>query len=179
MTERTKPQLPVSRPESDGGNQDGLAVLADSSRADCRRRAMDLLARREHSRVELERKLGSRGFTDITLSATLDDLEQEGLLADHRFAESFIRARAGRGQGPVRILAELGARGVDAAIAAEIIRESGVDWPGLAVEVRIKRFGRDTPAGYLERARQARFLQYRGFEGDQIAAALDQTADFD
>jgi regulatory protein len=177
MTERTKP--PSSRPEAGleaDGDHSGLAELADrTNRTACRRRAMDLLARREHSRVELTRKLGSRGFADDTLAATLDELEREGLLADHRFAESFIRSRAGRGQGPVRIMSELGTRGVDASTAAELIRESGVDWPGLAAETRIKRFGREAPASYTERARQARFLQYRGFEGDQIAAALDQS----
>ncbi len=174
-----KPEAaPANRPEpnqSDAPDEDALAepdpVLA------CRRRAMDLLARREHSRVELTRKLRARGFDTAVLGAALDGLEQDGLLADHRFAESFIRTRAGKGQGPVRIRAELATRGV--AAADELVRDSGVDWSGMAVQTRCKRFGPAAPDSFQERARQARFLHYRGFESDQIDAALDAADETD
>jgi regulatory protein len=147
--------------------------------AECRRRALDLLARREHSRDELERKLRVRGFADATLAETLASLETEGLLADRRFAESFVRARIGRGQGPARIRAELAARGVDQACAVEQLAATEVDWVRLAARARIRRFGPALPENQKERARQARFLQYRGFDSAHIMAALDLADDFD
>jgi regulatory protein len=144
----------------------------------CRKQAMDLLARREHSRRELERKLAARGYDAAAVAAALDGLETDGLLAAARFAESFIRARAAKGQGPVRIRAELAERGIDPGEFAAFLA-AAFDWRALAREVRIKRFGAAQPARYAERARQMRFLQYRGFELDQIDAALDIRDDSD
>jgi len=138
----------------------------------CERAALDLLARREHSRRELERKLGARGFPDEMIASTLDALEQSGELAAARFTESFIRARAAKGQGPARIRAELAERGIDREQAAELLRAAGIDWTAVASSVRDKRFGARRPTDFKERARQARFLEYRGFDRDQVGSAL-------
>jgi len=181
-----------SRPEADFGKQRRLGATASRSArdpeliddsepaahparpsaADCKRRALDLLARREHSRLELERKLGARGFDDEAIGVALDDLERSGALAGERFAESFIRSRASKGQGPVRVRAELAARGVDAAQAAAALAEAGIDWGEVAHAVRRKRFGAEVPRDFKERARQARFLEYRGFGRADIERAL-------
>jgi regulatory protein len=72
----------------------------------------------------------------------------------------------------VRIRAELVNHGVDGAAAAELLRNADIDWAGAAQTVRRKRFGPDVPKDYAERARQARFLEYRGFGGAEIRAAL-------
>ena len=93
------------------------------------------------------------------------------LLAEQRFADSFVRSRIARGQGPVRIRLELGQRGVESGDAALLAAEC--DWTDLARDVRSKRFGADLPASYADRARQARFLQYRGFTAEQIQDALE------
>jgi regulatory protein len=138
----------------------------------CERVALDLLARREHSRRELERKLGARGFPEELIATTLDALEQSGELAAARFTESFIRSRAARGQGPARIRAELAARGIDREQAAELLRAADIDWAALASSVLDKRFDAVRPADFIERARQARFLEYRGFDSAQISSAL-------
>ena len=132
---------------------------------------MDLLARREHSRLELERKLAARDYEPELIGETLDQLGRENLQSDERFAESFVQARAARGQGPVRIRMELAERGVTGADA--YLREAGLDWAALARETRIKRFGKAVPGDFKEKARQMRFLQYRGFSHDQITAALE------
>ena len=145
----------------------------------CERAALDLLARREHSRRELERKLGTRGFPDEMIASTLDALEQSGELAAARFTESFIRARAAKGQGPARIRAELAERGIDREQAAELLRAAGIDWTAVASSVRDKRFGARRPTDFKERARQARFLEYRGFDRDQIGSALRSGDDLD
>jgi regulatory protein len=140
--------------------------------AACQRTALDLLARREHSRRELEHKLGARGFAEELIAPTLDALEESGELASARFTASFIRARAAKGQGPARIRAELAERGIDREQAADLLREADIDWAALATSVRDKRFGAERPSDFKERARQARFLEYRGFDREQIGSAL-------
>lgn len=141
--------------------------------AACERTALGLLARREHSRRELERKLDARGFADVLIASTLDALEESGELAPARFTASFIRARAAKGQGPARIRAELAERGIDREQATELMRAADIDWTALAASVRDKRFGAQRPSDFKERARQARFLEYRGFDSDQIGSALE------
>jgi regulatory protein len=145
--------------------------------AACKRTAVELLARREHSRLELERKLAARGFPEAVIAPALDALEHSGVLAAARFTESFIRSRLAKGQGPVRIRAELAERGVGD--AAELLRGSDIDWLATARAVLRKRFGAEPPRDYRERAKQARFLQYRGFTADQVRAALELDADSD
>lgn len=135
---------------------------------------MDLLARREHGRSELERKLAARGFPADTIAAVLDRLQSERLLDEARFAEAFVSGRARRGQGPVRIRAELRERGVTDAGGGEALALAEVDWLRLAREAREAKFGVAPPADYREWARQARFLQYRGFTMEQIRAALGE-----
>jgi regulatory protein len=145
----------------------------------CTRVAIDLLARREHSRRELVRKLAARGFSDDVVGSVLDELERTGALANARFTDSFVRSRIAKGQGPQRIRAELAQRGVADAEADEGLAAADVDWLATIRTVRAKRFGPDLPRDYAERARQARFLQYRGFSSAQIRAALEFDAESD
>jgi regulatory protein len=180
--EDRRPGATTSRPADDPdrpGDANPTAVPAGFEVADCKRRALDLLARREHSRLELERKLAARGFAAEAVAVALDDLERSGALAADRFTDSFVRSRAAKGQGPVRIRAELAERGVDEAQAAAATRDAGVDWAETARAVRGKRFGSVPPRDFKERARQARFLEYRGFERNQILRALGQGDDGD
>lgn len=138
---------------------------------DVRNAAVRLLARREHSARELGRKLRERGFARDAVEEVIEGLVGERLVDDRRFAEAMTASRAGRGQGPVRIRAVLQEHGLDEGLVQQALDESDTDWPALAAAVRKKRFGR-LPADYRERARQARFLQYRGFTADQIQHAL-------
>ncbi len=138
----------------------------------CHAQALRALARREHSRVELERKLAARGHSAAVVADTLDRLEGSGLLDAERFCESFVRSRVAKGQGPERISRELAERGIDSETAERAIAEGGDDWAALARRVRRRRFGPEVPVDYKERARQSRFLQYRGFSMEQIRAAM-------
>jgi regulatory protein len=141
--------------------------------------ALGLLARREHSRRELERKLAARAFAPDVIGQALEELERSGALAATRFTESFIRARFARGQGPNRLRAELAARGIDQEAIAAALGAAEWDWIGAARRARTKRFGTAPPASYAERAKQARFLEYRGFAAEQIRAALDRGGETD
>jgi regulatory protein len=151
----------------------------DLDEAACQRTAVELLARREHSRLELARKLAARGYPEATIGAVLDALERSGVLSAGRFIESFVRSRVARGQGPVRIRAELAQRGVEGERADELLGSQDIDWHEEVRAVRRKRFGTAPPRDFRERARQARFLQYRGFTADQVRAALELAADSD
>lgn len=132
---------------------------------------MDLLARREHARLELERKLTARSFEPGLVQTVLDELEGEGLLSTERFAEAFVASRVARGHGPLRIRRELAERGVEA--PDSWVDGEAHDWNRLAAEARQKRFGRALPADFRDKAKQARFLEYRGFSSAQVRRALE------
>ena len=149
---------------------------AASSKVNERRTALNkavaCLARREHTAHELKQKLERSGIAKHLAVEIISDLQGQGLVSDQRFAESFIRYRSGRGYGPQRIELELNEKGVERSLISLAIEHSECDWIQLARDVRIKKFGAGQPADYRERARQARFLQYRGFTGDQIRTTL-------
>jgi regulatory protein len=138
----------------------------------CRASAMNLLARREHSVKELHQKLLSRDFEAEVVDAALMALIAERLLSNDRFVESYVRSKINSGIGPLRLRQELREHG----IASDEIEASlrGHEWRRLAVEVRQKRFGAALPDKYEERAKQMRFLQYRGFNAEQISSAMKQ-----
>ncbi len=144
--------------------------MAPTTRS-ARQAALDLLARREHSLTELRRKLAARGFEAAEVEDALERLTREGLADEARFCEAFIAARIRKGQGPIRIRAELGERGLDAA-TIDAALAGAHDWPALAREVRSRRFGARPPLDFRDRARQSRFLEYRGFTSEQIRACF-------
>jgi regulatory protein len=143
-----------------------------ADRAAARNTAMGLLARREHATAEIEHKLRYRGFDNETTAEVVDELSRRRLLSDERFAEVFIRSRADRGQGPVRLRAELRQLKLPAELIERYLKAAEVDWIALAREVRQRKFGARIAKLPAERAKQVRFLQYRGFTADQIRAAL-------
>jgi regulatory protein len=135
--------------------------------------ALRLLARREHSRLELTLKLLQRQLPKSVIESVLDDYEEQDWLSDERFAEAYVRQRIEAGYGLLRITGELNQRGV-AGNADTLQAMSLQDWSDQAVRLRRKRFGLSDLRGQLEeRLRQMRFLQRRGFTQEQINAALD------
>ena len=156
-----------------------------------RRHAMDLLARREHSRFELIEKLrrycgraqaarsadgpmpaADPSATETLIERTVDRLQEDGLQSDARYAEVLIRSRFNRGQGPLRIRSDLRQRGLDAA-AVETLLDAYTDtWPDLAQQVVSRRFGDEAAADRREWAKRARFLAGRGFPEGLVAKVL-------
>lgn len=134
--------------------------------------AVRLLARREHSRAELVRKLDERGAPGELVEQVLDALAARRLQSDARYAEALVASRAGRGQGPLRIRRELAERGVAGPLIEAVLEEAGQDWSDLARATRRRRFGSDPPTEWNERVRQSRFLEYRGFNSEQIRFAF-------
>ena len=130
-----------------------------------RERALRLLARREHSRAELARKLAPHAESPEALDAVLDDLGARDLLSDERYVDMRLRARQAR-LGDSRLAYELRTQGVsDEMIEAALA--NGEDEQLRAQRVWQKKFGilASEPG---ERARQARFLASRGFSAETI-----------
>jgi len=133
---------------------------------------MDLLARREHGRVELTRKLRQRGASSDMIDEALDRLTEEGLLSESRYLESFINYRARSGYGPLRIREELGQRGLLRTDIEQALRESGFDWTQQLQDTWQRKFSGRLPSDLRERAQQTRFLSYRGYPADLIGRLL-------
>jgi regulatory protein len=144
---------------------------------EARKKAMDYLARREHGRSELFNKLTRFGFEADVADDAVAQIVEDGLQSDVRFVEAFVRSRINQGKGPAKIRADLRDKGVNDGVTDDGIREADQDWTALAVEVRLKKFGAERPAEFKEKARQMRFLQSRGFEQDQIQAAVSASGD--
>lgn len=138
-------------------------------------RALKLLSMREHSRLELERKLREHETQEGELAAVLDALAARGFISDERVADSVLHRRAGK-LGASRVKAELQAKGLDEAVvreAVETLRDTEVE---RAREVWRKKFGQP-PTDAKERARQMRFLAARGFSGDAVRRAIEGADD--
>jgi len=144
----------------------------DSSTKEARNKAVAMLARREYSRAELQAKLNAAGFPQPIIVATVSALEREGWLSDERFTDAFIRVRRERGYGPVRIRAELRARGVSDELIDQRLDLRDPAWLRPLEQVWSKRFRARQGADLAERARQQRFFQARGYTTEQISAVL-------
>jgi regulatory protein len=161
-----------SEPRSD----DDAARAADPIAA--RAAAITLLARRDLPSGELRERLTQHGFAAEAAAAALAALTAEGALNDERYAHNYVAYQAGRSRGPIRIGADLRARGLPQELI-ETALEGGPDWHAAAAVARARRFGKAAPASWREKARQARFLQYRGFSADHIRAATGADPDTD
>lgn len=128
-----------------------------------RRTALDLLARREHSYAEMLRKLRQRGAPLSMAEVELDRLQDDGLLSDERFCEAYVHSRSQRGYGPQRLRDELRQRGVAESLIERELHSGERDWAALGRVVFAKRFPEGPASDLKERARQQRFMQYRGF----------------
>lgn len=138
--------------------------------------ALGLLARREYGQSELTSRLrrkwnGGEGL-DETVEACVEELVREGLVSDRRYAESFVRARRQKCQGPVKIRAELQRRQVDPDAVDASLPDEDDDWIELAVHW-LQRQGVATPDRALK-AKYYRRLLNRGFRHGQAMAALDR-----
>ncbi|MBE7939445.1 MULTISPECIES: recombination regulator RecX [Ramlibacter] len=133
-------------------------------------RALRYLSQREHSRAELERKLRSHEETPGELERVLDELAQRGFIDHGRVAESVLYRRAGK-LGALRLRQELQAKGLEPAVVAQAMESLKGTELARAREVWARRFG--TPASdAAERARQARFLAARGFDGEVVRKVI-------
>ncbi len=130
--------------------------------------ALNLLARREHSRLELHHKLTRRGYPSEIVAAVLEHLLAEDLLNESRYAEMYANSRFDKGYGPLRIRGELRERGIEDSVIAAILGDLDDFWMRKLTQLQYKRFSGILPGDAVNRARQIRFLRHRGFTLEQI-----------
>lgn len=129
--------------------------------------AMDYLARREHARAELERKLAQKDFSSDEILTALDGLAKDNLQSDERYVEHYVRAQVARGQGPLKISQILKQAGVSDSLIQSGLYGSEIDWSAVARIVWERKFG-SPPADLADKAKQQRFMMQRGFTHDHI-----------
>ncbi len=152
----------------------------DAARQHIYQKALALLARREHSVVELRSKLERFSGAEEVLDEVLQTLQEQGYQSDLRYAEMAVRSQFGRGHGPLRIKQSLQQKGIARDLMAQVFEQAAVDWHSAARQAREKRFGDWLAQGdYKERARQMRFLAGRGFAAEHIESAFESNESLD
>lgn len=170
----------------------------DAIKAESRLRwlAFYYLSRREYGKAELKQKLLDKEQDPEKIEALLDEFEEKGYQSDYRTTLMLIRENIRKGRGRARIKQEFYRKKVEmpgnidelidmanteSEEFSEFVDDSkdslieGVDWLKLAVTARTKKYGDDIPTEPKDKARQLRFLQYRGFKGDICFQALNHT----
>ena len=141
-------------------------------------RALRLLARREHSRAELERKLAAFEEVPGTLAQALDVLQAKDFINEQRVVDSVVHRRAPR-LGAGRVRQELERKGLDREAVAKAVAALADTELARARGVWQKKFGGAAAVDTADRARQMRFLASRGFSGEvvrRVANAPDDDA---
>jgi len=144
---------------------------APDTPGELRARALRYLARREHSRTELRRKLAPRAESPEALEQLLDALAARKQVSDERYAEARAHQLA-RKYGAARIRQDLKAKGIDASLVGKVSSADELE-RARAILARKYRVPATTPK---ERARRMRFLQSRGFSSETIRRALSSDA---
>lgn len=161
--------------------QEHLSLLADPAKKEFNElfaRGIRLLAMREHSVKEITNKLFDKSDKSELVHAVVDELLQNKYLSDERFTESYIRARANRGFGPVKIRSELNSKGVGSGLIQEYLDESSGMWLDIASAQYTKKYGDAPVSDYNSWTKRARFMQSRGFTMEHIHVTLP-SVDFD
>ncbi|WP_410211721.1 regulatory protein RecX [Aquirhabdus sp.] len=132
--------------------------------------AFAMLGRREYSEQEFRNKLLELEASPEEVAELVQEFKTYNYQSDQRMAEMIVRANVRKGRGPARVKQTLRERHVNPELAAEDIIET--NWLALARALRIKKFGVELPTDPKEKARQLRFLQYRGFDGQTCSKAV-------
>jgi len=138
---------------------------------DIRKKIMDFLSRREHSKKEIYKKMLDKVNSLEILDEEIKKLEQDGILDDERFAEQYLYSLVKRGLGSLRINKYLQEKGVDSHLINTLLKD--LDWQDLVKEVLLKKSKYQIPPKEEDVIKLKRFLNYRGFEYYDIERAFN------
>ncbi|MDX1346558.1 MAG: regulatory protein RecX [Sedimenticolaceae bacterium] len=130
---------------------------------DAEQHGIRLLADREHSRLELRRKLLARDYDPGIVEEVLRSLEKQGLLSDERFTEQYINVLKRKGFGPLRMRALLRERGINDTMISERVDHREDEWRQLMIQTARRKFGDSKGEDFREKSKIARYLEYRGY----------------
>ncbi len=139
----------------------------------CSLELIAMQARREHSKLEISRKLAAKGFDREIINLAIEAALDESIIDESRYTEAYIRSRSGRGFGPERIKMELKERGISTEIASVFLQDEENDWYQMAMSAYAKKYGESTSKDFKELAKRRHFLMQRGFNHDHIKYAMN------
>lgn len=151
--------------------------VPDKPRSSAYDKALDLLARREQSRQELQRKLARGGYAADESAAALDRLGAQHYQDDARFGEMLVRSRVAQGYGPQRIRMELRTHGLADAAIRQLLDEADVDWQANALAQLRRHYGGRAAVDRAEQGKRAQFLLRRGFAAATVRYATHAEVD--
>ncbi|ENX05258.1 regulatory protein RecX [Acinetobacter courvalinii] len=137
--------------------------------------AFALLTRRDYSQAELIAKLNQYAINPEEVEKLVEELAQNNYQSDQRVAELTLASQLRKGKGLQRIKQALKAKQLDAELITEELQE--VDWLDQAYQLKLKKFGEEVATDPKIKARQIRFLQYRGFDMGVIMKAIARTSE--
>ena len=140
---------------------------------DIRKKLLDLLSRREHSKYELLTKLKLRVESNSSLEEEINKLSAENLQSDLRFSESYIRSRYNSGFGPIRIKYDLSVRRVKESVVLNAFNEIDLDWVEKLKKEKIKKYGNSSSENMQELSKRIKFFSQRGFEKEMINKVIN------
>ena len=149
-----------------------MSLETDKLKSEIRNTCLVALTRREFSTKELKEKLRSRFDADGLIDTVINELTAEKLLCDERYTESFVLARVNRGQGRIKIKADIHVKGISSELVNRVIAELKIDWVLLAQRVLRKKGKSEDITDKKQLGKTMRFLQHRGFDFDEINQAL-------
>ncbi|MCU4377488.1 regulatory protein RecX [Acinetobacter haemolyticus] len=137
--------------------------------------AFALLTRRDYSQAELTEKLNQYAIDSNEVAILVTELAEKNYQSDQRVAALTLSSQIRKGKGLQRIKQALKAKQLDAELIAEELEE--VDWLDQAYQLKVKKFGEDVTKDPKLKAKQIRFLQYRGFDMGVILKAIARTSE--
>ncbi|MFT5452745.1 MAG: regulatory protein [Enterobacterales bacterium] len=140
-------------------------------RSKLRKSMMGLLARREHSRLELYQKMQLRGFESALINTNLDDFTDHDWQSDERYSKMLLRSRILKCHGPVKIAMELQHKGLSSNIIERCLAKE-INWTALAIDALKKKYSQP-PVDQNQRNKHYRFLVQRGFTSEQVKLAMN------
>lgn len=185
----------LKRQFSDDGSQSAVSSAAENSAADhalsfepkeaekkpglqgsrLRSYAFAVLTRKEYSKAELIEKLALYAESRDEVTTLVDELSRENYQSDQRVAEIMLSSQKRKGKGPNQIKMKLKNKKIDTALIAEELKET--DWVQQAYELKVRKYGNEVTKDPKIKAKQIRFLMYRGFEMDAIIKAISRKED--
>ncbi|NIE97121.1 recombination regulator RecX [Acinetobacter sp. C26M] len=137
--------------------------------------AFALLTRRDYSQAELITKLNLYAINPEEVAKLVEELAQHNYQSDQRVAELTLASQLRKGKGLQRIKQALKAKQLDTELITEELQE--VDWLEQAYQLKLKKFGQEVVTDPKIKAKQIRFLQYRGFDMGVIMKAIARTSE--
>lgn len=137
--------------------------------------AFAVLTRREYSKADLIEKLGLYAMDRDEVLKLVEELAKENYQSDQRVAEIMLSSQKRKGKGPNRIKLALKSKKIDASLIQEELKET--DWNEQAYQLKVKKYGTKVEKEPKLKAKQIRFLMYRGFEMDAIMKAITRKED--